>query len=220
VGGLQLSVRGRVARARPGSSAPRPGRDGRIGRVFVGPTNSVGGGPERPFASAPLSMAPGGSGGAESGGGVVAVPGSRSLHRHHRRLRRPGRPGTGAIPAPRSRSRSWWWLGGRREAAGSAIWFGPGQVRPRAGSAPAPASPSPPAPSRRRVSPASSCVRRWSADSRAGKSERERTWGVCSYRCAAGSRGLDPAARRPGGPGRGKQSDESEARTCSGRNWN
>jgi hypothetical protein len=35
---LQLLVRGRLARARPGSSAPRPGRDGRIGRVFVGPT--------------------------------------------------------------------------------------------------------------------------------------------------------------------------------------
>src|SRR5271163_359338 len=43
-------------------------------------------------------MAPGGAGGAESGGGVVLVPGSR--HRPH--LHRRSGPGTG-IPAPRSR---------------------------------------------------------------------------------------------------------------------
>jgi hypothetical protein len=63
---------------------------------------------------------------------VVAVPGSRSLHRHHLRPRRTGPPGTGPIPAPRSRSRPWW--GGRREAVRggggrvrSAVWFGPGR---------------------------------------------------------------------------------------------
>jgi hypothetical protein len=33
--------------------------------------------------------------------------------------------------------------------------------------------------------------------------EREDVGGVCSYRCAAGSRGLDPAARRPGPAGTG-----------------
>src|SRR5271168_172378 len=47
-------------------------------------------------------MAPGGAGGAESGGGVVLVPGSRPRPRPHLH-RRPGPgPGTG-IPAPRSR---------------------------------------------------------------------------------------------------------------------
>jgi hypothetical protein len=65
-----------------------------------GPTNWLTTGTERPFASAPLSMAPGGvsalvdgarggggSGGAESGGGVVGSPAPDSLHRHHPRRR-------------------------------------------------------------------------------------------------------------------------------------
>jgi hypothetical protein len=55
-------------------------------------------------------MAPGGSGGSESGGGVVAVPGSRRHPRHP-----PARPAAPSAapspsPAPRSRCWSWWWL--------------------------------------------------------------------------------------------------------------
>jgi hypothetical protein len=51
----------------------------------------------------PCLWRPGGSGGAESGGGVVAVPRSRHRPRHHRRHRPdrrhpPARPGTGTIP--------------------------------------------------------------------------------------------------------------------------
>src|SRR5271167_2031638 len=59
-------------------------------------------------------MAPGGAGGAESGGGVVLVPGSR--HRPHLH-RRPG-----PAPAPASRHRgpvSWWRL--RRAGGGLRI---------------------------------------------------------------------------------------------------
>jgi hypothetical protein len=68
---------------------------------------------------------PGGSGGAESWW-------RRGRGPRPRRTGPPNPPGTGPIPAPRSRSRSWW--GGRREAVRggggrvrSAVWFGPGR---------------------------------------------------------------------------------------------
>jgi hypothetical protein len=138
-------------------------------------------------------MAPGGSGGAESGGGGVAVPGSR-----------PGTiPGTGPSPAP------------------SPAPAGPASAHPRhrpdrrhRGRGPGPGG------------GFGGRLGRSPAFAR-GRSERERTAGVCSsfYEGPAGAD--DPVARRrpvgapgPRGGRREKRSDESEGRTCCGRNWN
>jgi hypothetical protein len=75
-------------------------------------------GPERPFVSAPLSMAPGGSGGAESGGGVVAVPGARLPAPAH-----PRRRGLGAAGGGRSADS----VRGGGGRVRSAVWFGRGR---------------------------------------------------------------------------------------------
>ena len=112
--GLQLFFRGPVVAADPVARRRPAGA--------AGPTNTPDGGEKGLLCQRPCGEKGGpcrwrqglggaGSGGAELGGGVVAVPGSRP-HPRHRRTRRTRRPGLAAAPspAPRWRLRSWWRL--------------------------------------------------------------------------------------------------------------
>jgi hypothetical protein len=138
-------------------------------------------GTRRPGPARP-GTGPSPAGGSESGGGVVAVPGARC-------------PAPAPSPAPAGRpSRSWWWLRGGGGRVRSAVWFGPGRFGPGGfGSGTGVTGTGTGGGCHR---PRAGCWLLGKAvvcGFSAGKSERERTRGVCSL-----LRGGPAGCGRPG----------------------